>query len=253
MLSGPFAVIADIHGNSWALEAVLADIKRRSILRILNLGDCVYGPLDPAGIIGRLEEWDVVSVRGNQDRHLWQPRTPPGPGSTMEFVISSLSDFDRLWLSNQYGSQTLEEEKVLLLHGNTQFDDAHLLEDIRPEGVFLRPLEDLEREVGQLGCEVVLCAHSHVPRVVWAGGTLVMNPGSVGLPAYTDDLPYPHAMQTGSPHARYAVLARESGATGWQVEHVAVPYDWNKAAEVARRNGRADWAGWIASGRAQVS
>ena len=35
------AVIADIHGNMPALEAVLADIQRRDVDRTINLGDCV--------------------------------------------------------------------------------------------------------------------------------------------------------------------------------------------------------------------
>jgi len=39
------AVIADIHGNLPALEAVLADIRRRKADRVINLGDCVSGPL----------------------------------------------------------------------------------------------------------------------------------------------------------------------------------------------------------------
>ena len=43
------AVIADIHGNRWALEAVLQDIDRRGIQQIVNLGDHLTGPLDPAG------------------------------------------------------------------------------------------------------------------------------------------------------------------------------------------------------------
>jgi Calcineurin-like phosphoesterase superfamily domain len=41
------AVIADIHGNMPALEAVLADIQRRNVGRMINLGDCVSGPLWP--------------------------------------------------------------------------------------------------------------------------------------------------------------------------------------------------------------
>ena len=38
------AVIADIHGNLPALEAVLADIQRRGVDRTINLGDSVSGP-----------------------------------------------------------------------------------------------------------------------------------------------------------------------------------------------------------------
>jgi len=96
--------------------------------------------------------------------------------------------------------------------------------------------------------EVVLCAHSHVPRVLRrSGGGLVVNPGSVGLAAYTDDQPYPHAMESGSPHARYAVLSHTE--RGWTVEQVAVAYDWSRAAEAARERGRPDWAEWIETGR----
>ena len=40
-----FAVLSDIHGNRWVLEAVLDDIRRRGIRDLVNLGDCLYGPL----------------------------------------------------------------------------------------------------------------------------------------------------------------------------------------------------------------
>lgn len=43
------AVISDVHGNRWALEAVLHDVRERGIPRMVILGDCVFGPLDPPG------------------------------------------------------------------------------------------------------------------------------------------------------------------------------------------------------------
>ena len=82
------------------------------------------------------------------------------------------------------------------------------------------------------------------------GAVTIVNPGSVGLPAYTDDDPWPHAMEAGSPHARYAVL--EHTRTGWRVDPVAVEYDWEAAARAAERNGRPDWAAWIRTGRARL-
>jgi hypothetical protein len=49
----------------------------------------------------------------------------------------------------------------------------------------------------------VLCAHTHVPRFVSVSdGLVVLNPGSVGLPAYAHQLPIPHVMEVGSPEAR---------------------------------------------------
>ena len=43
------AIISDVHGNSHALKAVLEDIKHRKAEMIINLGDSLYGPLDPLG------------------------------------------------------------------------------------------------------------------------------------------------------------------------------------------------------------
>ena len=86
--------------------------------------------------------------------------------------------------------------------------------------------------------------------MVAVGGRLVINPGSVGLPAYDHDVPWPHVMEAGSPHARYALLTR--GAEGWQIDQVLVPYPWEEAAAQARRNGRPDWGEWIATGRYEL-
>ena len=68
------AVIADIYGNRWALEAVLQDIDRRGIQQIVNLGDHLTGPLDPAGTADLLIEHGMLSVCGNDDRVLFSPR-----------------------------------------------------------------------------------------------------------------------------------------------------------------------------------
>src|SRR5260370_39847284 len=71
------------------------------------------------------------------------------------------------------------------------------------------------------------------------------------MPAYTMETPVPYAMESGSPHARYALLHRSQH--GWQVEHIQVPYAWEQAAQVARGNQRADWAQWLAPGPARYS
>ncbi len=76
---------------------------------------------------------------------------------------------------------------------------------------------------------------------------LVVNPGSVGLPAYDDDHPYPHVIENGAPHARYAVL--EKIRRGWLIDLRAVPYDHLAQAKVATRRQRPDWVHALATGR----
>jgi hypothetical protein len=52
------AVLSDIHGNAWALDAVLAEFARAEVHGVINLGDCFYGPLDPGGTLERLRAYE---------------------------------------------------------------------------------------------------------------------------------------------------------------------------------------------------
>src|SRR5260370_12127917 len=65
------AVIDDLTGNRWALKGVLQDIDQRGIEQIVNLGDHLTGPLDPAGTADLLIERAMLSICGNDDRVLF--------------------------------------------------------------------------------------------------------------------------------------------------------------------------------------
>ncbi|EJQ97804.1 hypothetical protein II1_05023 [Bacillus cereus MC118] len=58
------AIISDIYGNSHALKAVLKDISCRKVEMIINLGDSVYGPLDPLGTIEILMSNEMIHIKG---------------------------------------------------------------------------------------------------------------------------------------------------------------------------------------------
>jgi hypothetical protein len=138
---------------------------------------------------------------------------------------------------------------VLAFHGSPTDDLVYLLESVGPDGA--RPATQ-DEVVGRLGAAadvpLLLCGHTHLQRSMHLPtGALVVNPGSVGWPAYDDDRPYPHAMQAGTPHARYAVA--DDGRGRWDVEFHAVDYDWERAATIAESNGRADVARALRTGR----
>ncbi|HEY8611153.1 MAG TPA: metallophosphoesterase family protein, partial [Roseomonas sp.] len=112
----------------------------------------------------------------------------------------------------------------------------------------LAPLDAILPRLDGIGAaRLVLCGHTHTPRAVTAGGVLVVNPGSVGLPAYRDAEPVPHVMEAGSPHARYALAMRTE--LGWSAELRAVAYDWDAAARQAEEHGRPDVAHVARTGR----
>jgi hypothetical protein len=71
-------------------------------------------------------------------------------------------------------------------------------------------------------------------------GQLLVNPGSVGLPALETTHPWQVTVENGSPDARYAILDRRDGA--WIPTLIAVPYGHQAMAGLARRRGRPDWA-----------
>ena len=74
-----------------------------------------------------------------------------------------------------------------------------------------------------------------------------VNPGSVGLPAYDDTHPYLHFIETGSPHARYAIAERI--ASGWQINLHCVMYDFESMARLAESRDRTEWAVALRTGR----
>jgi predicted phosphodiesterase len=241
-----FAVISDVHGNLLALDAVLADIAHRGVSHIVNLGDHLQGPLDPGGTAERLIPLELPSIRGNCDRLLFETGTIAPPGSTLARNRASLSDRHRAWLASM--PQTLTFGDVLLCHGTPWADDVYLVEEVTPEGARLKCADEIAPTLHGLSARLILCGHSHLARSFrMPGGMQVVNPGSVGLPAYTDESPFPHAMESGSPHARYATI--RAGAD-WDIEHHLVDYDWQRAAQIAERNGRSDWAKWLRTGRA---
>ena len=243
-----FAAIADIHGNLWALDAVLTDIRSRGVDLIVNLGDHLYGPLDPPGTADRLMALDLPTISGNQDRELLGNNSAQG---TLRQNREALSSKHRAWLSGLPSTLLWEQHDVLLCHGTPFADDIYLLEEVNSTGVTLAAPGRILSLLGGALHSLILCGHTHIPRTIMLPhGQTIVNPGSIGLQAYTDDLPVPHAMQTGSPHARYAIVTRQE--RGWQVEHVSVVYDWDHAAEVAARNDRPDWARSLNSGRAST-
>lgn len=241
------AVLSDIHGNRWALEAVLEDIKRRGISDLVNLGDVFYGPLDPSGTAHLLKDFSIPTVCGNQDRILLGTHEEGEGSPTLEYVHQSLKSDEFQWL-NGLEMTAVAHDAFFLCHGTPHRDDSYLLREVEDGFVSLRKSSALMAELSCVEQPVILCGHDHVPRSVsLPDGRLIVNPGSVGLPANSDDLPFPHIMETGTPHARYSILSREK--TEWWVEDIAVPYDWDAAGAAALKHGRTDWAEWLRTGR----
>jgi len=237
------AVVADIHGNLPALERVVDDIVRRGIETVINLGDHASGPLWPSETIDFLMAQPWTQIAGNCDRAI-RALDPSALGPSDRFAFDRLTSAQRAWLDAR--PATARVNSVFAFHGTPTDDSTYLLETVDSSGArFARPNE-VSRRLNGTASDVMLCAHSHVPRIVRLGQSLIVNPGSVGLPAYENTSPAPHVMESGSPDAHYAILTHDD--RGWMAHLVTVAYDADAAARLAERNGRLDWARALRTG-----
>ncbi len=246
MLPDRFAVISDIHGNLPALQAVLADLHGRGVSHAVNLGDILSGPLWPAETADLLMGLNLPTIAGNHERQLLACQGKPG-GPSDQYAFDQTSPLQRAWLASLPGALRLGD--VQLTHGSPHSDLQYLLDDIVAANLVPASRKTVAQRLGQTSATLVLCGHSHMPRLLQLpDGPLVLNPGSVGLPAYDDSDGGYHRVQTGAPHASYAIVERV--AAGWQVQLLRIAYDWPQAAQRAADNGRPDWAAWLQSGMA---
>ncbi len=243
------AFVSDIHGNLPALQAVAADIARRRVDRVINLGDSLSGPLQPEETARFLMEQDWLHLGGNHERQLLD-RPVVHMSASDAHARERLSEGSLAWIRQQRCVHRLADD-VFLCHGSPRSDLEYFLETVTPQGIRLATAEEIAERRGDTPARLIACGHSHVPRALRApDGCLLINPGSVGLPGYDDDHPYPHWVDNGSPDARYAIAER--GDEGdWSAELLAVSYDFRSMAELAHRHGREDWAVPLATGYAR--
>lgn len=244
------ALITDVHGNLAALEAVAADLRRMHVDQVVNLGDCLSGPLLPLETAQFLMAEGWPSIAGNHERQILD-QGRERMGASDAYARSQLTVKELDWLTSLTSSWQITPD-VLLCHGTPRSDTEYFLETVTSAGIRPATASEIEERLGSdLGsglasdpasetAALVACGHTHVPRAVRTQrGQLIVNPGSVGLPAYDDIHPFPHAIETGSPDARYAIA--EASNSGWVVSLLTVPYDHKSMARLARLRGRPEW------------
>jgi putative phosphoesterase len=243
------AIIADIHGNLPALEAVLADIERRDVDRTINLGDCVSGPLWPREVCDLLMAREDLTIRGNHDR--WVSGSDPGQmGASDRYAFSQLNQDHRSWLGALPTSASVDKG-ILACHGTPTSDNQYLVEEASGGRLVRTKPAAIRKRLGGVQARVVLCGHSHQQHLIQIPDCpLILNPGSVGCPSYDDPGYDSHVSEAGSPHARYAILDIDDDHVSGEM--IATSYGWQVAAAMAERNGRPEWAhglrtGWFAA------
>lgn len=246
-----FAVLADIHGNSDALRAVLTDMASLGLEQAINLGDHFSGPLDAAGTWHLLASNPMHSLRGNHDRWLIE-QAPAQMGASDRCAYDQLPPEALAWLRSQPATLSLWPE-VFACHATPGNDNRYWAEHVSPSGEIIpRPLPDIQALSEGITASLLLCAHTHLPRITrLPSGQVLLNPGSVGCPAYTDDHPVPHKVESGNPFASYAMVERRK--QDWLITHRHLPYDPARMVRLAQDRNRPDWAHALQTGHIQLS
>ena len=154
------AIIADIHGNLPALEAVLADIQRRRIDRTINLGDSVSGPLWPREVCDLLMASSSLVIRGNHDRwvsvpirQVWDRRIDTPTPNLVQITDTGLEHCRTRPMLGMASSPVTARPRMTT---------SILSRRYRNTTGASTSVDDQER-LARCQARVVLCGHSHQP------------------------------------------------------------------------------------------
>jgi len=237
------AVLSDIHGNKDALKAVLENIKYRNIDRVYNLGDTLYGPLFPLETYEMIKSTDIKGVSGNCDRILLQSSSE---NPTIQYVLDMLTEEHKSWLLNLPFS--IQTDDFYFCHASPENDELYMLNEITQNGVTIKQTEEIMNFVKDIPQNIIFCGHSHLPTIVYLpNNKIIINPGSVGLPAYEEEEPFYYKIESGTPFANYTVVEKRNDE--WIIEQLSVPYDTTEVIKQSEDQNRPDWARALKCGR----
>ena len=185
------AILADIHGNFTALDAVLADLRQQKPDVIYHGGDLVFGGCNPSEVIDCIVQEGWQGVLGNTDEMLWDTSARPALEASapqLKPLFKVLFDLAGPATKKMIGPSRLAWLRALpteLRHENLALTHAG------PGNLWRSPMEtaddaELEKTYKQLNASLVVYCHIHKPFVRKIGNMTVCNTGSVGSP-YDND------------------------------------------------------------------
>jgi putative phosphoesterase len=228
------ALISDIHGNQLALDAVLADARMRGVDRFVCLGDvATLGPR-PLDVLRTLRDLDCPCIMGNHDeflldRALVERYTQvPVIVEAIDWCRAQMSPADLAFVRSfltQLEIPLDAERSLLLFHGSPE-SHMHDLLSTTPDA-------ELELAIGGRRAAVMAGGHTHIQMLRQHRGTLLINPGSVGMPF--------RQFVAGSrpeimPYAEYALIDATEGPIGVDLRRVPLNKSALRAATREWRN-----------------
>jgi predicted phosphodiesterase len=218
-----YLVLADVHANIDALEAVLDAATRAAYDRVLVLGDLVGYGAEPNAVVERVRALGAVSaVRGNHDKAAAGVADAddfnPLARQAAAWTVDAVSPENRAFLAALPLGPIQVDDLIEICHGSPFDEDAYVVDSLDA----IRAINDALRPVCVYG-------HTHIPMAMAlvrgefkyedtgdgdtvaleAGARYMINAGSVGQP------------RDGDPRAAYAILDSSTGT--WMPYRVEYP------------------------------
>ena len=231
------ALLADVHGNPVALDAVLADVRTAGAEQTWVVGDLAATGPEPAAVLERVAALPgAVVTRGNTDRYVVTGEGPPPDLAAVRADPALIPTYAALaasfawtrgyvtargwlaWLERlplEHRLTTPSGVGVLAVHAAPGTDDG---EGVHPG----RSDAELGALLGGTDADVAVVGHTHEAMARRVGGRVVVNVGSVSNPRAPDL------------RARYALL--EVTPTGVEIALRRVAYDHQAFAAAVLRS-----------------
>lgn len=207
------AVLSDIHGNLTAFNAVLDDINKLGIDKIIIAGDHIMDCPQNNEVLEKIKTLTPYVIQGNREKYILDyEKGLHNEWDTHKQMAAVVWTYKNLNKNNiKYIDQLPEQltvslpeaDAIRVVHGSPFGISEPLFPDKYPER--------LEKALKSINESVLICGHTHEAWSMVRHGKLVVNPGSVGVPFNKNKC------------ADYAVLTLDQ--TQWIVSHHEVKYD----------------------------
>lgn len=224
------AIVSDIHGNSVALEALLAELEHDPVDQVVCLGDHVQGGPEPTRCLERVLELGWPVALGNADAFLLDPATADEgiePITEAQLAV-------REWTLGQLAPEHVAAIERFAPRVEVELGDGRTLLACHAAPGSYHPLilpstpeEEFRALLDGWDHDVIAGGHVHLQFVRRRGDTLFLNPGSVGLS-------YDHEQDEDDfrfdPWAAYAVVTAGDGRLGVELRRIPVDVEAIKRA-----------------------
>lgn len=196
-MSSTFAIITDLHGNTFSLKTALEIIAARDdIDRIVCLGDCFSLGPDPEGVLDLLMNLDnCIFIRGNHDRYLveslWLEELPTLEGMDPYDPVCQAIVANEKWTAEKIGKTGLDFISNMKIAHREFVDDVVVefthawfqRDDLPPtieETILWRDHVQLDHKY--VKNFVFVHGHTHIPRDESHENLTIYCLGATGLP-----------------------------------------------------------------------